>query len=195
MSNKEKKNLLIIAIIMLSICLLLGNKLLNNNEKQIEILPIEEVIIPAEEDISEKTSDITLFFIGQNQNGDDVYKTVTRNYREDLGISKLQFTLQSLINGPTYYEKTQNVYSEIPTNTNIISVYEQPHKIVIDLDFTFEAGGGTDSTYKRLFQLIKTMKANTNIPVFLYIEGQQAEVIGGEGIMITQPLDENSLGG
>ena len=59
----------------------------------------------------------------------------------------------------------------------------------------FENGGGTDSLYKRLNQLIKTAKRNTNKPVYLYIEGNKAEVIGGEGIMITQPLNENSLDG
>ena len=28
----------------------------------------------------------------------------------------------------------------------------------------------------------------------LYIDGKQADVIGGDGIMITQPLSENSIG-
>ena len=60
---------------------------------------------------------------------------------------------------------------------------------------TFENGGGTDSIYKRLYQLIKTAKRNTDKPVYLYIEGNKAEVIGGEGIMINQPLNEKSLEG
>ena len=29
---------------------------------------------------------------------------------------------------------------------------------------------------------------------YLYIDGKQADVIGGDGIMITQPLSENSIG-
>ena len=59
----------------------------------------------------------------------------------------------------------------------------------------FETGGGTDSLYKRLYQVIKTANRNTNLPVYLYIDGQKAEVIGGEGIMITQPLNDRSLDG
>ena len=47
--------------------------------------------------------------------------------------------------------------------------------------------------FKRVYQLIKTSQANTNLPVFLYINGKQAEVIGGEGVMIKQPLTERSL--
>ena len=48
---------------------------------------------------------------------------------------------------------------------------------------------------QRIYQIIKTAKQNTTKPVYLYIEGSEAEVIGGEGIMINQPLNENSLDG
>ena len=66
---------------------------------------------------------------------------------------------------------------------------------MINLTSAFEAGGGTDSLYKRIYQLIKTAKLNTDKPVYLYIEGRKADVIGGEGIMLNQPLNENSLDG
>ena len=45
-------------------------------------------------------------------------------------------------------------------------------------------------------QFIKTALINSpNKPLYLYIDGKQAEVLGGEGIMISQPLKENSLDG
>ena len=66
---------------------------------------------------------------------------------------------------------------------------------MIDLSSAFEGGGGTESLYTRLNQLIKTATANTNLPVYLYINGHQADVVGGEGIMIKQPLNERSLDG
>ena len=53
----------------------------------------------------------------------------------------------------------------------------------------------TESLYKRLYQLIKTARRNTTKPVYLHINGNKVEYIGGEGIMITQPLSENSLDG
>ena len=53
--------------------------------------------------------------------------------------------------------------------------------------------GGADSLYKRLYQLIKTAKLNSSVPVYLYINGQRADVIGGEGIMLSQPLSNSSL--
>ena len=63
------------------------------------------------------------------------------------------------------------------------------------MNSTFEQGGGTESIYKRLNQIIKTAKMNTDKPVYLYLDGNKAEVIGGEGIMITQPLNDKSLEG
>jgi len=45
-----------------------------------------------------------------------------------------------------------------------------------------------------MMQLIKTAVANTNNKkIYLYLDGQQVNMIGGEGIMISQPLTEKSL--
>ena len=64
---------------------------------------------------------------------------------------------------------------------------------MIDLSSNFESGGGAESTYMRLKQIIKTVNSNTSTPTYLYINGRQANVIGGEGLMIKQPLSEGSL--
>ena len=67
------------------------------------------------------------------------------------------------------------------------------HKNIIDLNSGFNTGGGTESIYNKLYQLIRTVEANTEKPTYLFIEGKQVEVFGGEGIMITQPLSKDSL--
>ena len=65
---------------------------------------------------------------------------------------------------------------------------------VIDLSNEFQYGGGTESQYSRLHQLIQTViNLNLQKPVYLYLNGEKAEVIGGEGILITQPLSKDSL--
>ena len=138
---------------------------------------------------------VNVFFIGQNDAKEEVYKAVKRQYDETIDGSKIKFAIQALISGPTAYEKSKGVYSEIPAETHIIAINETSDKVIINLNSAFENGGGTDSLYKRLYQLIKTARRNTNKPVYLYIEGNRADVIGGEGIMITQPLNDNSLDG
>ncbi len=133
---------------------------------------------------------VNVFFIAHNENGEEVYRAVKREYIEEYG-SKLKFAVKSLINGPTDKEKKAGVYTEIPSGTRLISITESPSRVVINLTSDFENGGGTDGIYKRLFQLIKTVKINSNLPLYLQLDGKQVDVIGGEGIMINQPLNED----
>ena len=137
---------------------------------------------------------VPIVFIGKNSNGEEVYKVIKREYNQNVDGSKIRFAINSLILGPQQDEKAGGIYSEVPTSTNILHIYDNEDKLVIDLSSGFAYGGGTESVYKRLFQLIKTVKRITNKPAYLYIDGKQADVIGGDGIMITQPLSENSIG-
>lgn len=136
---------------------------------------------------------INVFFIAQNEKNEEVYRAVKREYNEKTDGSKLKLAIETLLKGPTSAEKAKGVYSEIPVDTKLLSIEETPEKISINISGDFEYGGGTDSLYKRLYQLIKTSNKNANASVYLYINGKQAEVIGGEGIMINQPLNERSL--
>lgn len=147
----------------------------------------EQVVIPKEEEIVYEVANV--YFIAHNSAGEEVYRAVKREYLPEYG-SKLKFAVKALINGPSDKEKKLGVYSEIPAGTRLISLTESPSRVVINLTSAFEKGGGTDSLYKRLFQLIKTVKINSNLPLYLQLDGKQVEVIGGEGIMINQPLSE-----
>jgi spore germination protein GerM len=136
---------------------------------------------------------VNVYFIGQNANKEEVYKVVKREYDSEKGETKLKYSIENLLKGPTALEQAKGVYSEIPQGTRLLSLEETPNKIIINLSGDFEQGGGTDGLYKRLYQLIKTANKNTVLDVYLYINGKQADVIGGEGIMLNQPLNSNSL--
>lgn len=153
----------------------------------------EETATPKEETNQDvPKSSVNVYFIGQNDNGEEVYKVVKREYQRTDG-TKLKVSIEDLLAGPSKEETARGIYSEIPSGTKLISLVENPDKIVINLSSDFEQGGGTDGLYKRLFQLIKTANKNTTLDVYLYINGKQVDVIGGEGIMLNQPLSEKSL--
>ena len=113
----------------------------------------------------------------------------------DMSVEKscFEYAISELISAPSKWEKSKGFTSEIPQGTKILSIRESAGSILVDLSSTFESGGGSDSLYRRLYQLIKTANANTKTPVYLYINGKQVDVIGGDGIMIKQPLNERSL--
>lgn len=154
----------------------------------------EEIVQkPEETNVDVPKSYVTVYFIGQNSNKEEVYKLVKREYHAQENGTKLRFSIENLLKGPNPKEKAKGIYSEIPQGTKLISLNETPDKITINLSSDFEQGGGTDGLYKRLYQLIKTSNKNTALDVYLYINGKQADVIGGEGIMINQPLNSKSL--
>lgn len=165
-------------------------------EEQV-IEPVKKVSVTTSEKKEPKKVQkvkVNVYFLGMDKNENGVFKKVRRDVPK--GQTKLKYALNQLVSGPTAYEKKLGVYSEVPKNVKILGVVESKNKIIIDISSNIQNGGGADSLYSRLKQVIKTAIANSdNKPVYLYIDGKQAEVIGGEGIMISQPLSESSLDG
>ncbi len=171
-----------------------GDEILDIPEKpQVQVPPEEHKTPEKPVEPPKQQEYVNIFFIGKNENNEEVYRAVKRVYNKDVDGSKIKYAISSLMLGPKPDEKSKGVYTEIPASTQLLGLTEKPDKVIINLSSAFSDGGGTESVYKRLFQLIKTAKRNTEKPVYLYINGQQADVIGGDGIMITQPLSETSL--
>ncbi len=143
-----------------------------------------------EEKLKPKTpTTIKIFICDKSGN----LRSVNRACDPETEKSCFVYAIKELMKAPTSWEKSKGFTSEIPQGTKILSVREAADGIMIDLTSNFETGGGTESTYVRIKQIIKTANANTSKPVYLYLNGKQANVIGGEGIMLKQPLNERSL--
>lgn len=175
----------------------------DNNEPRVEkkLVVEEQVVEPVKKEEPKKAEEkkvpktlATVYFLGMDKNETGIFKKVKRELPE--GQSKLKFALNQLVTGPSPYEKQVGVYSEIPKNVKILGIVESKNKIIINVSSNIQNGGGADSLYSRMKQFIKTALVNApDKPIYLYIDGKQADVFGGEGIMISQPLSENSLDG
>ncbi len=161
----------------------------HRNETRIEepIIPQETIQKPVE--TVKNYPKVKIFFIGHN-NDKAVYRTVIRD--NTTNTSNIEYAVRCLLQGPTKYEQSKGVYSEIPP-TKLLSVVETPSKVIINVSDSFGCGGGADSLYKRMFQLIKTVNYNTEKPVYLQMNGKMVETLGGEGLMLKQPLNGSSL--
>ncbi len=138
----------------------------------------------AEKEKIENTARI--YFLKLNADG------TSENYisKRELKETTLKNAINSLLKGPDAAERKAGVYTEIPNGTKLLSVMNSDDKIIINLNSEFQYGGGTESINNRLKQLVKTVVAilpDKNI--YLYIEGKQVDVMGGDGVMITQPLN------
>lgn len=141
---------------------------------------------------SAKKEVVDIYFLALDSNDHGIYKRVQREVPENQ--DKFEYIINELLKGPNVIEKAQGTYTEIPKTTKLLSIKQTGNKIIIDFSGDFQYGGGTDSIYSRMMQLIKTAVNNTKgKKIYLYLDGKQANIIGGEGIMITQPLNEKSL--
>ena len=143
---------------------------------------------PAKEE-TKNTKTVKIFVLDKSGNIHSLSRTCDLTKES----SCFEFAVKELLKAPTKWEKSKGFTSEIPANTKLRSVRQTSGNIFIDLSSDFETGGGAESTYMRVKQIIKTANSNTSSPVYLYINGHQANVIGGEGIMLKQPLNERSL--
>lgn len=165
----------------------------NKQEEQAPFFnPVEQekkVEQPTPKTNVEKTKTVKIFILDKSGN----IRSVNRTCDTTIEKSCFEYAIKELINAPSKWEKSKGFTSEIPQGTKILSIRDTEGSVLIDLSSNFETGGGAESTYMRVKQVIKTVNANTETPAYLYINGHQANVIGGEGIMVRQPLNERSL--
>ena len=159
----------------------------NWNHKNQEYTPINENEKTSPEETEIKEQNVKIFVVDNT----GTIRSVNRSCNRNAESSCFEYAIKELVKGPSKWEKSKGFSSEIPQGTRVLSIRETQNSIMIDLSKDFETGGGTDSTYYRMKQVIKTANANTKVPVYLYINGNQARVIGGDGIMVKQPLSEN----
>ena len=166
----------------------------NFDKKQEHKYNPTETTIPDKETTEQQDNTpktVKIFVIDKTAN----IRPVTRTCDPNIEKSCFEYAIKELVSAPTRWERSKGFSSEIPQGTKVLSVRESEKSILIDLSSNFETGGGTESTVYRIKQVIKTANANTSLPVYLYINGRQANVIGGEGIMLKQPLSEGSIDG
>lgn len=144
-------------------------------------------------EINKKTEKkVYSYFLKETQSGKVNFLAVEN--KVDNNAEDLKAAVENLLKGPSEENKKNGFYSEIPKGTKLLSLKETDKYIIINLNDEFQYGGGTDSIYNRLKQLIKTVsQVKVNKDIYLYLNGKQADVIGGEGIIIKQPLTQESL--
>ena len=101
----------------------------------------------------------------------------------------LEAAFTRLLAGPT--EGTES--TTIPENTKLLGVKSEGDEVRVNLSEDFQFGGGSTSMIGRVGQIVYTATAlNENAKVYLELDGEPLEVLGGEGLELQQPLTRDN---
>ena len=102
----------------------------------------------------------------------------------------LESAFNSLLAGPT----DPAFATTIPQGTTLRKVTSKPEGVHVDLSKEFTDGGGSASMTGRVAQVIYTASTlEPSAKVWISVEGKPLEVLGGEGLMLDQPITRETF--
>ncbi|QLE55179.1 GerMN domain-containing protein [Nostoc sp. TCL26-01] len=103
----------------------------------------------------------------------------------------LETAFENLLAGPT--EGTNS--TTIPKGTKLLGLrVENNNEVHVNLSEDFIKGGGSTSMMGRVGQVVYTASSlNPNAKVYIDINGKTLDVLGGEGVVLEQPLTRDSF--
>jgi spore germination protein GerM len=135
-----------------------------------------------------KTTKIALVSIPVSQRP-PVKTTLDQKGKSQAELAIAQ-ALTLLLVGPTDPATT----TTIPQGTALRDVTLKADGVHIDVSQAFTTGGGSQSMMGRLGQLVYTATSlQAKMPVWISVEGKPLEVLGGEGIMLSQPMTRSTF--
>lgn len=177
-----KQNSTIHILLSLSLLLLVGLSGCGGGSKQ-----IKKAKAP-------RSGKVTVYFTKASDDLGVILIPIVRKIQEDR--TAYETAMRELFLGPSLEEQEKlKLKTEIPEGCRLINVKESTKNIRIDISSQFLTGGGSESMQVRFRQLRETaLNLAKGRPVFLYVDGQKAVTIGGEGLEVPQPLSRDEIG-
>lgn len=136
-----------------------------------------------------------LVYFNKNKGAEIVTEPVVRSLPALSGLppeERVAYAMNELLKGPTDTEEEQGYFSEIPKETRLLSVSRKKRGVEVDLSADFTAGGGANSMTQRLYQVTRTVASvPQRVPVYLKVAGQDLNTLGGEGVMVKEPITDD----
>lgn len=137
---------------------------------------------------------VTIYFTKASDDLGVVLIPVLREVKDER--TAYETAMRELFLGPTIEEKEKlKLKTEIPEGSRVVKVEESNKAVRIDISSQFMHGGGSETMQVRFRQLRETaLNLAKGRPVYLFIDGEKARTIGGEGLEVPQPFTRDETG-
>jgi spore germination protein GerM len=99
-----------------------------------------------------------------------------------------------LLEGPTADEVADGLSTAIPDRTELRGLTLADGVATVDLEGTFDDGGGSASMLGRVAQIVATLtRYGTVERVAFRLDGERVETIGGEGVVVDPPIGRREI--
>jgi len=104
----------------------------------------------------------------------------------------LSLAFNNLMTGPS--STHSDTATSIPDQTELLALTVESDGVHVNLSDEFTRGGGSASMIGRLAQVVYTATTlDPDAPVWISVEGEPLTLLGGEGLIIRQPMTRNDL--
>lgn len=125
---------------------------------------------------------------------DEKVSPVRRTIAATPAVARAAMT--ALLEGPTKEEAKDGLASAIPAGTHLRDIALADGVATVDLDGSFDDGGGSESMLGRVAQVVATLTRFPSVErVAFRIDGAPVEAIGGEGVVVDPPIGRAAIEG
>jgi germination protein M len=98
--------------------------------------------------------------------------------------------VRALLEGPTAEEADARLTTAIPAGTRLLGLDVADGVATVDLSEEFSSGGGSLSIQARVAQVVHTLTQFPTVrAVAFHLAGEPVEALGGEGLVLSEPVD------
>ena len=134
------------------------------------------------------------FFKADPATGEPGLVPVLREVPATVAVGRA--AMEELLAGPSGWDLAQPtpMTTTIPSGTSLLGLSIADDIATVDLSAEFQSGGGSESITGRVAQVVYTLTQFPTVDQVLFeIDGQPVSVLGGEGLMLDQPVGRGSF--
>ena len=143
------------------------------------------------EPIAQRQEQVAICWLNPTENRIELVSK-TLSFPTSVTVDKiLESAFSQLLAGPS---KSADYTTTIPEGTKLLALAATEEGVKVDLSQEFISGGGSASMTSRLAQVIYTATSlDSDSQVWISVEGEPLEILGGEGITVSQPMTRSEF--